>query len=153
LGIGGGFAGRAAIGDVTVGTRSIAADLGAESPSGFLPVEALGFGRNAYDGDKALAGTLLARLPDAYEGAILTVSTVTGSAERAAELAAAHPDAVAEAMEGYGVAAAADLVGVPFVEVRAISNLIGPRDRGAWRIGEALAVLSVVGAAVGTLVA
>ena len=45
-------------------------------------------------------------------------------------------------MEGYGVAAAAARVGLPVAEVRAVSNLIGPRDRSAWRIGEALAVLT-----------
>jgi futalosine hydrolase len=151
LGIGGGFAGRAAIGDVVVGTRSVAADLGADTPEGFLPVEALGFGRNAYDTDKALTAALLADLRGATAGAILTVSTVTGSARRAEDLVAAHPDAVAEAMEGYGAATAAALFEVPFGEVRAVSNLVGPRDRDAWRIGEALAALSAVGTVIGTL--
>ncbi len=79
------------------------------------------------------------------------MSTVTGSARRAEDLVVAHPDAAAEAMEGYGAATAADLFEVPFAEVRAISNLVGPRDRAAWRIGEALAALSAVGAVVGTL--
>ena len=45
-------------------------------------------------------------------------------------------------MEGAGVAAAAARHGVPFAEVRAISNLVGPRDRAAWRIPEALAALA-----------
>jgi futalosine hydrolase len=151
LGIGGGFAGRAAISDVVVGTRSIAADLGADTPDGFLPIEALGFGRNAYDTDKALTAALLAGLPGAIAGAILTVSTVTGSARRAEDLVAAHPDAAAEAMEGYGAATAAAMFEVPFAEVRAVSNLVGPRDRDAWRIGDALAALSAVAQAVGTL--
>lgn len=151
LGIGGGFAGRAAIGEVVVATRSVAADLGAESPEGFLPVETLGFGRNGYETDKRAFDELLAGLPEARAGAILTVSTVTGSARRAEDLVVAHPDAAAEAMEGYGAATAADLFEVPFAEVRAISNLVGPRDRAAWRIGEAMAALSAVGAVVGTL--
>ena len=34
-------------------------------------------------------------------------------------------------MEGFGVATAAALAGVPFAELRTISNAIGPRDRGA----------------------
>jgi futalosine hydrolase len=42
-------------------------------------------------------------------------------------------------MEGFGVACAA--AGKPFGEVRAISNLVGPRDREAWRIAPALAAL------------
>src|SRR5262249_45354759 len=73
----------------------------------------------------------------AVHGAVLSVSTVTGTASRAADLAARHPDAVAEGMEGWGVATAADLFGVPFAELRTVSNLVGPRDRAAWRIREA----------------
>ncbi|MER5637468.1 futalosine hydrolase [Kitasatospora sp. NPDC002227] len=74
-------------------------------------------------------------------GPVLTVSTVTGSAERAAELAGRHPGAAAEAMEGFGVAEAAGRFGLPVLELRAVSNAVGPRDRSAWRIGEALAAL------------
>jgi futalosine hydrolase len=73
---------------------------------------------------------------------VLTVSTVTGTAERAAELAARYPGAAAEAMEGFGVAEAARLHGVPVLEVRAVSNAVGPRDRAAWRVPQALTALS-----------
>ncbi len=45
-------------------------------------------------------------------------------------------------MEGFGVAEAAVLHGLPVLEVRAVSNPVGPRDRAAWRIGDALAALS-----------
>jgi futalosine hydrolase len=78
----------------------------------------------------------------ARTGTVLTVSTVTGTAATAAALRARYPDAVAEAMEGYGVATAAALLGVPFAEVRAISNPVGPRDRPSWRIPKALAALA-----------
>ncbi|MGV9898589.1 hypothetical protein ACWDVV_31180, partial [Streptomyces tendae] len=54
----------------------------------------------------------------------------------------AAPDALAEAMEGFGVAEAAAAHGVPVLELRAVSNPVGPRDRAAWRIGEALAALT-----------
>ena len=149
MGIGGAFVDRAAIGDVVVGTASIAADLGAQSPDGFLSVADLGFGQVVIDADTELVAELVKT--GASSGSILTVSTVTGSAERAAELARAHPDAVVEAMEGYGVACAAIATGTRFVEVRTISNLIGPRDRAAWRIGDALTALSAAAEAVGTL--
>ena len=80
-------------------------------------------------------------------GDVLTVSTVTGTAESAAVLAARHPRAVAEAMEGYGAACAAAAIGLPFAELRTISNPIGPRDRASWRIGDALAALTSAGGA------
>jgi futalosine hydrolase len=67
---------------------------------------------------------------------------VTGTADRAALLAQRHPGAVAEAMEGFGVAEAAAAHEVPVAEIRAVSNAVGPRDRAAWRIGEALAALT-----------
>jgi futalosine hydrolase len=44
-------------------------------------------------------------------------------------------------MEGYGVGCAAQLAGLPFGELRTISNPVGPRDRSAWRLPEALAAL------------
>ena len=44
-------------------------------------------------------------------------------------------------MEGFGVAEAAAAYGVPVVEIRAVTNAVGPRDRAAWRIGEALHAL------------
>jgi futalosine hydrolase len=44
-------------------------------------------------------------------------------------------------MEGYGAAEAAQQANIPFIELRTISNLIGPRDREAWRLSEALAAL------------
>ena len=47
-------------------------------------------------------------------------------------------------MEGFGVLRAAELAGVPAVEVRAISNEIGEDDRSRWRIAEAIDALSRV---------
>jgi len=47
-----------------------------------------------------------------------------------------------EAMEGFGVLRAATLAGVPAVEIRAISNMIGDVDRSRWRIAEAIDALS-----------
>jgi futalosine hydrolase len=141
-GIAGGFPGRAAVGATVIGARSIAADLGAETPDGFLPVEQLGFGTSVLDADPALVKALQVALPEAVTGDVLTLSTVTGTARTAVALAARHPAAVAEAMEGYGVAAAAAAAGVPLAELRTISNPIGPRDRAAWRLGDALAALT-----------
>jgi futalosine hydrolase len=53
-------------------------------------------------------------------------------------------------MEGAGVAAAARLHGVPVAEIRAVSNQVGPRDRGSWDVPSALAALGRAVAAVAT---
>lgn len=141
-GVAGGFAGRVAVGGLVLAARSIHADLGAESPDGWLSLDQLGLGTTVRPADPGLLSRLRARLPDATVGDVLTVATGTGTSARAAALAAAHPEAMAEAMEGYGVACAAAGAGVAFAELRAISNLVGPRDRSSWRIPAALASLT-----------
>ena len=155
VGIGGGFLPAAPVGSVVVSTRTVPADLGADSPDGFLPIADLGFAPHVDEPDQEwtdrIATALTAAGLHVVTGAVLSISTVTGTAERTAELLARHPDAVAEGMEGYGVATAATMANLPYVEIRAISNVIGPRDRESWRIGEALDVLATVGAALGGL--
>ncbi|SOB82564.1 futalosine hydrolase [Streptomyces sp. 1331.2] len=148
-GIAGGFAPHAPVGATVVADAIVVADLGAQTPEGFADVTELGFGSVRHTPPPACVALLAKALggpagPDdrgAVTGPVLTVSTVTGSAERAAELAARHPGAAAEAMEGFGVAEAAARYGLPALELRTVSNPVGPRDRAAWRIGEALAAL------------
>ncbi|RED55472.1 futalosine hydrolase [Cohnella lupini] len=144
-GIAGGFADQAAIGTIVVASDVVAADLGAETPDGFAGVDKLGFGSNRIPVERLLSSKLadalnLAGITVRF-GPVLTLSTVTGTAASAVELAERVPGAAAEAMEGFGVAAAAQSRGIPFMEIRAISNAVGPRDRSAWRIGDALDAL------------
>lgn len=141
-GIAGGF--ELPAGAVVVASRIVDAQLGRETPDGFEP---LGSAVASLDVEAGLV-TELAGRAGATTGAVLTVSTVTGTARTADALRARYPDAVAEAMEGFGVASAALVHGVPFGEIRAISNAVGPRDRAAWRVDEALAALAKAVAAV-----
>jgi nucleoside phosphorylase len=46
-----------------------------------------------------------------------------------------------EAMEGFAVLRAAELAGIPAVEVRAVSNEIDEPDRSRWQFDDALAAL------------
>jgi futalosine hydrolase len=140
-GIAGGFAPDAPLGSLVLADEITAADLGAETPDGFLPVTDLGFGTVTHHPPRDLVRAA-ATATGARTGTVLTVSTVTGSAGRAAELRARHPRALAEAMEGFGVAEAAAAHATPVLELRAVSNPVGPRDRAAWRIGDALTALT-----------
>ncbi|WP_329252093.1 futalosine hydrolase [Streptomyces sp. NBC_01478] len=140
-GIAGGFQPEAPVGSLVIADEITAADLGAETADGFVPVTELGFGTVTHRPPNALVRDLAAAA-GARTGAVLTVSTVTGTAARATELRARHPRALAEAMEGFGVAEAAAAHGIPVLELRAVSNPVGPRDRAAWRIGDALAALT-----------
>ncbi|WP_055108299.1 futalosine hydrolase [Paenibacillus ihumii] len=144
-GIGGGFTGIADIGSVVIATDIIAADLGAESPEGFLSLDRLGFGSSRLKADAELAerwaGAALAAGIPACAAPVLTLSTVTGTAATAKELSLRIPGAAAEAMEGYGVALAANHLKLPVLEIRAISNPVGPRQRELWKISDALTAL------------
>jgi len=144
-GIGGGFAEVAGVGSLVVASEIIAADLGAETPDGFAGVDELGFGSPRIAVADELAARWAAALREAglpvHHGPILTLSTVTGTAETAQRLAKRYPGAGAEAMEGFGVAEAARQFGVPVLELRAVSNAVGPRQRELWKIGDALQAL------------
>ncbi|MBI5189367.1 MAG: hypothetical protein HZA22_01640 [Nitrospirae bacterium] len=76
-------------------------------------------------------------------GPFLTVSTISGTAARGAELFARY-GALCENMEGAAAAQVAALYGVPFVEVRGISNMVEDRNRNAWDIPSATANCAVV---------
>jgi futalosine hydrolase len=139
MGIAGGFDGRAQTGDVVVATDVLACDLGADSPDGFQTFGEMGL----VDTGIASGAPVdhVAQRLGARTGRILTVSTVTGTDERALELAARW-DPVAEGMEGWGVWSTARAYSVPLYEIRAISNRVGRRDRPSWDIAGALAALS-----------
>lgn len=69
-----------------------------------------------------------------------TVAIATGTAETALARRALGADL--ENMEGLAWAMAARFAGVRFAEVRAVSNMAGPRDPSAWNIPLALQSLS-----------
>lgn len=144
-GIGGGISGKTEAGSLVVADQIIAADLGVETSDGFRSMQELGFGSNKIETDHHLVNLvvealLAAKLP-VGTGPIITVSTATGTAAGALEMTKRVPGVAAEAMEGFGVALAAFTYGVPVLEIRAISNQVGPRDRSAWRMKEALKTL------------
>lgn len=150
MGVAGGFAGRSGLGDVVVAERLVAADLGAQTAGGFRPLSALGLGVGVVVSPPALVGALADRLRAAglpvATGPVLTVSTMTGTDTRAAELARSWAPA-AEAMEGHGVATAAGAHGTAVAEVRTVSNAVGRRDSAGWDLPRALTALAGAGAA------
>jgi len=146
IGIGGAYhSAQLRAGDVVIATRIIAADLGAMSESRFLDIGTLGFGLAEWECEPELVerarDTLDAATLPVVVGPVLTVSTATGTDDRADELMSRH-GAVAEAMEGAGVAHVAALVGVPVLEIRTISNPVGRRDTSTWDIPLALDTLA-----------
>jgi futalosine hydrolase len=149
-GIAGGFGDRAEIGDIVLADQVIAADQGVVTDEGFSTLRDLGLaGNGGYAIGNVEHRARLASGPyRLLAGDILTLSCMTGTDARAVELAARYPRAVAEAMEGYGVVEATrrdyERTGrdTPFAEIRAISNIIGRRDKSTWNIPVALGALA-----------
>jgi futalosine hydrolase len=132
-GIGGAYPGSGlAVGSVACAESECYGDLGASSPGGFLDMQALGFPviPGAYN-------TLPMQLfPAARRARFVTMNTCTGTDDAAHAIEARTGGAV-ESMEGAAIAHVAALAGIPVGEIRGISNLVGNRDRSAWRVKEA----------------
>jgi futalosine hydrolase len=79
-------------------------------------------------------------VPDVRTAGLLVTCCAASADERDAnERRQRFPDAMAEDMEGFGVAMACAMAGVPLCIVRGISNRVGDRDRGNWRVDAAIA--------------
>jgi futalosine hydrolase len=135
-GVGGAYPGSGLrVGDVACASVECYGDLGADSPSGFLDMRALGFPVIA--GSPPVYNDIPVEVfPVERRAKFVTVSTCTGTASSARAIEARTGGAV-ENMEGAAVAHVARLHGIPFGEVRGISNMVTDRDRGAWRLKDA----------------
>jgi len=110
---------------VVIGTEAFYADI--VDPESLMPkVE------RAYPAPKLVEAARRA-LPDAHLLPITSCARVGGGGV-----------CDVEAMEGFSVLRAAELAGVPAVEVRTISNRPADTDRAVWRIEDALARLGQI---------
>ncbi|MEZ5962285.1 MAG: futalosine hydrolase [Planctomycetota bacterium] len=141
-----------AVGDVVLVTRDRFADEGVESEHGFVSAHALGLvGELEFTAPAELAewaaGTLsLPRLSGA------TVSTCSASDARARELRQ-RSGAQVETMEGAAIALVSARFGLPWLQLRAVSNECGDRARAGWDLERALDRASEVVSALAGLLA
>lgn len=142
-----GIAGAYPEADLAIGTIVQAgserfADLGYHDGEGYVDLDAMGLPMLPLNtrslGSRYQLKPLDPGFP-AYD--ILTVTTITSDAVRARALYRQYR-AVAENMEGAAVALACAYHAVPCHQVRAISNLVGPRDPSSWRIAASLQALA-----------
>ena len=112
------------LGSLVVGTEAVYCDLDAEWPV---------VDRAQPDG--SLVQAARSALPGAAPLPIHTSAAVGGTR------AAVARGPLVEAMEGFGVLRAAELAGVPAVEVRAISNELEEAERSRWDVDGALTAL------------
>ncbi len=134
------------VGDVAVATEEIFAEAGVITPEGFKGMEETGFPLVVSKGRPYFSRFPLSERynkiikdanPGIYNGPFLTVSTISGTAKRGRELSARF-GALCENMEGAAAAQVSLIYGVPFVEVRGISNMVEDRNKDRWDIDTAM---------------
>lgn len=91
-----------------------------------------------------VAGVSVEAHPSVWSGPCVTSSRVTGTRWEAEGIVQRF-GALAESMEGAAAAHVCAFYGVPFLEIRGISNLIADRDRTSWEVERAAAVAAWAG--------
>lgn len=154
VGCAGGFAqAGVSVGDVAMATEEIDAHMGIEPtdstegdgvrlaplPFPLLEREEQQY-RNRFPLDQNLADEALAAARhlrptgfSCHKGPFVSGSTITATASRASALFALWSPLM-ESMEGAAAAHTALHYGIPLVEIRGASNLVGPRDRNTWNL-------------------
>ena len=147
------------VGDLALATHESYGDEGVDTPDGWISTEGIGIPLldpvllaeaengesemrfNGFPADPTRVSAGIAALSTAGEavtsGPFVTVSCCSGTVDRGAELARRF-GAVCESMEGAAVAHICELYGIPWLEVRGISNAVEDRDLTRWRLNDAI---------------
>lgn len=153
VGVGGCYPGSGLnIGDIAIATKEIYGDDGVVDSSGWHSLKKTGIPLvqkknkiyfNEYPvrfSSIPLPPGIMKKWADGEEekfkvmsGSFVTLSAVTGTGRRAAELEKRF-QAVCENMEGAAVAQVCTIYDLPFFEVRGISNIAGVRDKRKWNL-------------------
>ena len=144
-GIGGSFATRYPPGSLVLVEREIIGDLGVEENRTFTDLFDMGFlaANHVPHTNKWLVNPHTDQwtkhgLPFVKGN---TINEITTRPERIMQLQQKY-DVAVESMEGAAFHYVALQENVPFLQMRAISNFVGERDKAKWKIKEAIAALN-----------
>lgn len=139
VGIAGAYASDLSIGAAVVGSEVACFGIGSGSGQDYQTASEIGWVQWSGRGEEDIIGDVLPLTNfDRPRCQILTVCAAASTSSDVAARLRHYPDAAVEEMEGFSVAAAAKMCGVPFCLVRGISNRAGDRDKNNWKIREAL---------------
>lgn len=138
-GIGGAFDPSLKLGEVVQIVSERFGDLGVEEADGrFTDLTELGFS------SQSMLSNPTEPIPQLPVCQGLSVNKVHGSAESIQKILSKYPAVQVESMEGAAFFYACLAAGVPFVEIRSISNRVEPRNREAWDLPLAIQRLNEV---------
>lgn len=156
LGVAGSFGLALPLGSAAVVAEEFFPEFGLHGAGGFDPAglgfaQALGPDGPVHDrlalSPEAAAAAMGLALPPLHRARSLTVAGVSGCPARAAELADRYPGGpLLENMEGFALALGCLRAGVPFLEVRSVSNRVGARPPQDWDLPAALDALALAAA-------
>jgi futalosine hydrolase len=151
VGIAGRLDDRLALGTAWLFDRIACHGIGVGSGPGFIPAATLGWRQwpgETGEPTSAIGDVLPCAVPDRSEPdqaslprerLLLTVTAAAAGPDDVRFRKAIFPEASAEEMEGFAVALACQLAGVPCTIVRGISNTAGDRDKAHWQLEAPLA--------------
>ena len=139
LGIAGSFDRDIVLGEVVEVVEDSLSELGAEDDLTFLPIETLGFGESIFETDTRLSTYTDQQLKQVTA---ITVNTVHGQ-EQSIQKLTGRIQPQLESMEGAAFFYACKQVGVPCLQIRAVSNYVEKRNRDAWQIALAIKNLNM----------
>lgn len=129
LGMAGSFDRAIALGEVVEVVQDKLSELGAENDNEFIPIETLGFGESQFSASK--------QYTDLKKVTAITVNTVHGNEASIAQMAQSLNPQL-ESMEGAAFFYACQQMGIPGLQIRAVSNYVEKRNRDNWKIGLAI---------------
>ena len=149
MGVGGAYQGAGmGVGDVAVASKEIFGDEGVITSNGWRDMSEIGIpvlqkGRRKYFNEFPLP-TLPKDFFNAQEhivsgiktGPFVTVGSASGTLKRAKDLEKKF-NGICENMEGAAISQVCAIYGIPMIEVRGISNMVGIRDKRRWKLKEA----------------
>ena len=149
IGVGGAYSGSGVVvGDVAIASKEIFGDDGVITSKGWkdmkeINIPVLQKGRRKYFNEFPLSTPSQAFFKDQgstakriRSGPFVTVGSATGTQKRARELEKKF-GGICENMEGAAIAQVCAIYGIPLIEVRGISNMVGTRDKKKWKLKEA----------------
>jgi futalosine hydrolase len=134
------------VGSVLLANEEMYGDVGVITPDGWLPADAIGiplvpatgssparFNRFPFDAALVAAAERICGSLVARTGRFLTLAQCTG-VRTIGDVLYSRFGALCESMEGAAAAQVCAIHGVPFLELRGVSNLVEDRNRAAWQL-------------------
>ncbi len=143
FGCGGAYPGsNLCLGDIALACSETFGDLGSQSTDGFIPLQKMGIplqpeftppAEQTFKLSSELLDWAATILPQAKSGPFVTVNCCSANEELSQQLRY-RTGGICENMEGAAIAQLCELMNIPMLELRGISNPTGTRDSNQWNL-------------------